>query len=360
VRPAALFVVTVTCTVLPAAASAQTTTPAAPPPNPADPHPVHDLSVQISAYVRCVFQDRDGDLWFGTNGDGVCRYDGKQLVFIGVKDGLAGSMVREIVQTGDGAMWFTTEGGVGRYHEGAITNYTAADGLPSDDTWSMMLDSTGTLWVGTVEGVARWVGADPTIHTTGRTRAEKPFVPFPLPRAEGDTSEARFDPRLVWSFFEDTHGNMWFGTDGGGVRKFGGRTFTTYTKKDGLGGNQIRCIRGDRHGRIWSGGDDIGVTCFDGKTFRHYTTKDGLANDRVFVIYEDKAGNLWFSTLGEGVTRYDGTSFTAYRQLGNLPRTHVQDILQDKDGTLWFGCSGGLFRFDGTTFINVTKDGPWR
>jgi ligand-binding sensor domain-containing protein len=102
------------------------------------------------------------------------------------------------------------------------------------------------------------------------------------------------------------------------------------------------------------------VSCFDGTKFRTFTPKDGLANDRVYNMLEDKAGNLWFSTLGEGVTRYDGTSFTVFRENGGLTRNHVQSILEDKDGTLWFGFSGGLFRFDGTTFVNVTRNGPWR
>jgi ligand-binding sensor domain-containing protein len=74
----------------------------------------------------------------------------------------------------------------------------------------------------------------------------------------------------------------------------------------------------------------------------------------VYRILEDKSGNLWFSTLGDGVSLYDGKSFIVFRQLGGLV------MLQDKDGTLWFGCSGGLFRFDGMSFINVTRNGPWR
>ncbi|MBX2981523.1 MAG: hypothetical protein KF843_02525 [Flavobacteriales bacterium] len=44
---------------------------------------------QISEYIRRMFQDREGNIWFGTNGDGVCRYDGRSLVYY-----LAGTTVR--------------------------------------------------------------------------------------------------------------------------------------------------------------------------------------------------------------------------------------------------------------------------
>lgn len=327
------------------------------------PKPAHDSAIQISEYIRCIYQDRDGHMWFGTNTEGVCRHDGKSLVFFGTKEGFAGNAAREIVQTADGAMWFTTERGVSRYHNHKFTTYTTADGLSSNDTWSMMLDRDGTLWVGTREGVCRL----PDAARAGERDAEapgpastNPFQPFAIPRAAVETSETRFDPRLVWAMFQDRDANIWFGTDGEGVRKYDGRTFTTYTTADGLGGNQVRCIHADRDANIWIGGDNAGVTRFDGTTFRTFRATDGLANDRVFVVFEDRHGALWFSTLGAGVTRYDGTSFTPYPQLGNLPRTHVQSIFEDNAGVLWFGCSGGLFRFDGHDFINVTKHGGWR
>ncbi len=86
----------------------------------------YDPSNQISEYVREVFQDRDGDFWFGTNGDGVCRYDGKSLTYLSVEEGFGGKAVRGILQDSDGVMWFATNGGVSRYEFGKFTNYTVA------------------------------------------------------------------------------------------------------------------------------------------------------------------------------------------------------------------------------------------
>lgn len=306
---------------------------------------------QISEYIREVFQDRDGVYWFGTNGDGLARYDGASLTYISVKDGLAGSAIRGILQAPDGGMWFATEGGVSRYVGGKFTNYMTADGLSDNSVWCIFRDRTGVIWAGTHEGVCRFDGNS--------------WTPFDLPRVDVDEPESRFTPKVVFSIFEDKAGNLWFGTDGEGAHKYDGKAFTSYTTKEGLAGNVVRSIYGDRRGRIWIGTNGGGVSCFDGTAFRNFTAKDGLSNDRVYEILEDRAGNMWFSTLGAGACRYDGKTFKAFgvdHELiinGRPARSHVQEFFEDRDGVLWLGCSGGLFRLDGETFINVTRDGPW-
>lgn len=336
------LVVLASVTVLSTGAFAQDKIPYAPG---AAPVQAFDPAVQISEYVREVFQDRDGQFWFGTNSDGVCRYDGTSLTYLSVEQGFGGHAVRGIAQDGDGAMWFGTDGGVSRYDNGKFTNYTVANGLSDNQVWSLMRDRAGVIWVGTQEGVCRFDG--------------KGFVAVPLPRVEVEHPASRFTPKVVFGMFQDQAGNIWFGTDGEGAHRYDGKAFTSYTTKEGLAGNQVRSIYGDRRGRIWLGTDGGGVSCFDGATFKNYTAKDGLNNDRIFEILEDRAGNMWFSTLGAGACRYDGKSFTAFGVARGLTRSHVQSMCEDRDGVLWFGCSGGLFRLDGESFVNVTRNGPW-
>lgn len=322
---------------------------------------------QISDYVREVYQGRDGVYWFGTNGEGVARFDGESLTFLSRKEGFGGVAVRGIAEDERGVLWFATDGGVSRYEDGAFTNYTDADGLSHADCWSIMLDSSGTVWVGTQEGVCRMEG--------------ERFVAFPLPRVEVANPESRFTPLVVFAMFEGRDGNLWFGTDGEGAHRYDGAGFTSFTTANGLPGNMVRSIAGDRHGRVWIGTDGGGVTCYDGEKFRTFTRMDGLNNDRVWEIREDSAGNMWFSTLGAGACRWDGESFAPFgvdqglsinefpcpcgsgAPLGHCHGPtggHVQEIFEDRDGVLWFGCSGGLFRLEGERFVNVTREGPWK
>ncbi len=292
----------------PVGASAQNTTddqePVASPPSPTI--TTIAQSEQIGEYVRGVFQDRDGNHWFSTS-NGVCRYDGKSLTYF-TKRAL------QILQDENGAMWFAgTVDAVSRYEDGKFTNYTVANGLSHNRVWSMMMDSAGTIWVGTNGGVCRFDGES--------------FVPFPIPRAEVENPYSNISPLLAFGMAEDQDGNLWFGMDGEGVRKFDGESFTTYTTKDGLVSNNVRSVYCDRRGRMWFGTAKSGVSCYDGTAFRNFTEKDGLNSNAVWGILEDKAGNMWF--LGDGVCRYDGRSLTYLRDPEESGWS-AEEILQDR------------------------------
>jgi ligand-binding sensor domain-containing protein len=321
---------------------------------------------QISDYVREVYQDRSGAMWFGTNGEGVIRWDGEALEFFGPREGFGGVAVRGIAEDAHGGLWFASDRGVTRLVGETFTNYTADEGLLDESVWSILVDSSGTVWAGTHEGVCRLEG--------------ERFVGFGLPRVEVERPESRFSPLVVMAMLEDREGNIWFGTDGEGAHRWDGEGFTSYTAREGLGGNMVRSIARDRMGRVWVGTEGGGVSRLDGDSWRTFTTKDGLAGDRVWEIREDRDGNMWFSTLGEGACRWDGKEFRAFGVaqglvVNELPCPcgsgftygtchgpgggHVQEIFEDRDGVLWFGCSGGLFRLEGERFVNVTREGPW-
>ena len=179
--------------------------------------PAPDPSLQVSEYIRCMIQDKKGNIWFGTNNEGVCRYDGERFFYYAEKDGLAGNAVRRILEDKKGNIWLATNNGVTMYNGTTFTRFSEADGLSSNDTWSMLLDSKDQLWVGTMEGVCVYNG-------TSFTKVDVPVV-------NNSTRSSRFTTKLVWSMYEDKSGAIWFGTDGDGVKKFDGKTFTNYLIK---------------------------------------------------------------------------------------------------------------------------------
>lgn len=71
----------------------------------------------------------------------------------------------------------------------------------------------------------------------------------------------------------------------------------------------IRSIFQDSKGNLWFGTINEGVVKYDEKTLTYFSNPDGFINTSVFAINEDKKGNLWFGT-DQGVYKYDGKTLT--------------------------------------------------
>ena len=215
-------------------------------------------------------------------------------------------------------------------------NYSTEDGLALSSVSCGFTDKAGNLWFGTEGGgVSRYDGTSFKNFTTMHGLASN----------------------VVKSVMEDRSGNMWFGTVGGGVSCYDGISFTNFTTAQGLGNNTVWSIKQDMKGMIWFGTEDGGVSRYDGKSFTTYTTAHGLPDNSVRCILEDRKGNLWFGTQKGGVSRYDGKSFASYTsQLGFADNT-VWCIMEDRTGTIWFGTEGGgASKYDGKYFTNYTKE----
>ena len=72
--------------------------------------------------------------------------------------------------------------------------------------------------------------------------------------------------------------------------------FSSFSKLQGLKHDVIRCMLQDKSGNLWFGTYGGGVSKYDGKSFTHFTEKEGLSNNTVLSMLEDKSGNLWFGS----------------------------------------------------------------
>ena len=196
----------------------------------------------------------------------------------------------------------------------------------------------------------------------------------------------------VLTIFEDSRGNMWFGTTDG-LTRYDGENFRTFTTEDGLSRNTTGLIFEDRHGMLWFANGVVlstfergkpidmsymamplselakeleneiptetltptpprGVSRYDGDMFRIFTRADGLLRDNVKDMFQDKTGMLWFAT-SSGVNRYEAESFTGMVLNGPLGMdilpdwwNQVKTITQDTAGNFWFGSTAGITYYD--------------
>lgn len=193
---------------------------------------------------------------------------------------------------------------------------------------NIIQDKKGNIWIAAFDGVFRYDGKSFTNITS-------------------TVSSVTF-----FSVLEDRKGNLWFGSMGSGVFLYDGRTFKNFTTRDGLAGNGVTCIYEDKTGNVWFGTDG-GASCYNGKFFRNYTIKDGLTNNSILAIIEDKVGKFWFGTSGD-VCIYDGKRISVFTYKGK--HFNVRSIIEDKKSNIWLGCVDGLWRYNGSTFTNITRN----
>jgi signal transduction histidine kinase len=113
-----------------------------------------------------------------------------------------------------------------------------------------------------------------------------------------DRSGTLSDNRVNSVYF-DRSGTMWVGTQNG-LDKFDSKTgtFTVYTRRDGLPGNAVGCILEDDHGALWMS-TNSGVSRFDPQrtTFKRYSTADGLPGADLTgwgACFKSAAGEMFF------------------------------------------------------------------
>lgn len=217
--------------------------------------------------------------------------------------------------------------------EGAplFINYGIEEGLPMSSVICSALAKNGSLWFGTAGGgVSNYDGKSFTNYT----------VMNGLPN------------NTIFYIMEDAGGNIWFGTSAG-VSRFNGKSFTNYSIAQGLPGNYVNCIFQDDKGNIWFGTHDGGISKFGGKNFTNYGVGNGLASNYIICGMQEKNHNLWFGTNG-GLSLYNGKTFRNYTVADGLVNNKVNGIIQDNTGNIWCATSGGVSEFDGKKFRNFT------
>lgn len=165
--------------------------------------------------------------------------------------------------------------------------------------------------------------------------------------------------------FQDSRGNLWFGTLEKGVAKFDGSKLVYLTIEDGLPSNRIVNIIEDDPGNLWFE-TDAGLSKFDGKAFTNYNEKDGLCSDMISKLFIDGKGILWIGTWG-GVCKFNGSQFENFpipypiieTKINQDTKDWITSITEDTKGNIWFGRDGyGASKFDGNSFVHfTTKDG---
>jgi ligand-binding sensor domain-containing protein len=336
----------------------------------------HNPSSLSHDLVYALVEDRNRTLWIGTDG-GLNRMDSRpdepgQAIFTrfvhepGQAGSLADNHIRALAVDSTGNLWIGSDRGISLLPAGE-TGSSAPNFMPlpeRDGDWyalthdtvrTLLVDHTGALWIGAVHGLhrLRWGdGRHPELHSF----YHRPADPCSLSNNH------------IWALLEDDAGNIWIGTDGGGINRYdpADNQFTSWRNNphnaNSLSHNEIRALFQDRSGLLWVGTYGGGVSKVDArpKRFTHYAYDpghpEGLSQSIVWGIYEDPQGMLWIGTHGGGLNKLDRSSgrYTHYRaypdRRDSLSHDIVRLVIPGHNGELWLGTNGGgICRFNPAT-----------
>ncbi|MBL8761704.1 MAG: hypothetical protein JNL50_10415 [Phycisphaerae bacterium] len=316
-------------------------------------------------HIWSVFQGKDSTYWFGSDGQGVYRYDGKALVRFTTEHGLTSDHIRGIQEDRSGNIFVCTEpGGVSRFDGHGFVALTPLD--PSKGEWKLGPDD---LWFpgGQDTGaVYRWDGASLHRLTFPATEAGDAHYAA-LPRWK--YPNARYSPYDVYTIFKDSRGHLWFGTAVLGACRYDGSSFAWV----GHGENAnfgVRAFVEDADGKFWLSNAvnryaeepvPLATPGADGPPpgAARFRKEPGPAThadpySAFMSAVRDKDGVLWIATLHEGVWRFDGRVWTHFPVLHDGKPVRVYSIQRDRRDRLWLGTQeNGVYRLDGAAFARV-------
>ena len=291
--------------------------------------------------VNSILEDSNGNLWFGTTGEGVYRFDGKNITQYTISDGLKSNKTYCLFESSEGIIWIGTDDGLYALKESnnAFENVHITE--PSNSlhnkvsVFSILEDTAGKLWFATVEGVFVYDG--------------KSFELFIVDEDKKGFMSSRHNTEYM---LQDRNGNIWFGSRvNDGVYRYDGETITNFKLKELDGHKWAWPALQDKEGNIWFSNWG-GTYRYDGKSFTSFTKEDGLCSKTIARIIEDSHGNIWFGG-GEGLCRYDGKSFTHFTTIDGLPHNGIWSIFEDEKQNIWIGTKNtGLCLYNGSTIIN--------
>ncbi len=285
--------------------------------------------------------DRDGNLWLGTN-DGISkitfsysainRKQNHTIKNYNTKDGLSSNVVLSSFEDRDGNLWFGTGfNGVCKFdsRKNKFETYNKENGLAGNVVFAISQDNAGNMWFGTKEGASKF------------NSETKEFRNYTIADGLGGNN--------VYRIFKDSKGNLWFGALGGNLSMFDGNTFKSFTEKDGMYHRFILCINEDKQHNLWFGAYGGGLYKYDGKTFINYTVKEGLTTDSPYSIIADNDNHVWIGS-SRGIDRFDSETkkFIHYGKSDGFlgVETNPNAVSIDKDGNLWYGTIMGAVRYN--------------
>lgn len=300
-----------------------------------------------SSFIYAINEYPQGNLWLGSWEDGLYQLNtksGNVKTYLSPKKEKGISHIHSISHYKSDVLLIGSDDGLLEFNT-ASEEYTLitsseldADGLSDKFIYPIYKDREGGLWIGGYYKGLNYAAPNKGYIESFTHSAYKNSV----------------CGNIISNFCEDPSGNIWIGSDDGGLSYFNTQTrsFKNYrpvSGKNSLSYHNVHALMVDE-GKLWIGTYGGGLNVMDIATeqFKHYLpegkNKRSIGGNSVYSIFKDNKGDIWIGTM-QGINTYNRETddFNHVRSTG----TTTLDIIQEKDDMLWFATwGGGAYRYN--------------
>src|SRR5579872_6164573 len=269
--------------------------------------------------VRNIVQTPDGYLWLATD-QGLVRFDGVRFKRFASFPEIPDTVGRGLCVGSDGSLWLgLSKGGVVQVKAGAAKLYPPGNGLLGGQNRIVIQDRSGAIWVGTNAGVSRFQNA----------------------RWQSFDARDGLPPIRTEAIYQDSAGVIWVNSgDGLFELRPGQKRFIEHVEMRG----KVSYISGDATGTAWYA---------DGEFVRPIHGERKLAGSGYGRLLADRRSNLWIGTMTEGLFIEHSTGSRQrerFQVADGLSSSYIESMLEDREGNVWVGTMNGLNCFRPTSF----------
>ncbi len=274
-----------------------------------------------------VLIEENGNFWCSTFGDGVIHATADTSYYLTTNEGLISNHIRSFIKKSDRSVWLASKSGISKLSRKGIKNFTQKDGLVNENVKTIIEDVEGNLFLGTDGGgLIKFTDED--------------FISY--------TEADGLNNSIVMSIIESPKGTLWLSTYGSGICKKEGNLHSFYDEKDGLGNNTVWFSTIDYKNRVWFGTSN-GFSVLDGEKFKTYNAKTGLNANKVYALSEDENHNIWIgSKEGLSILYVEKDSIYNFSDQKAVAK-NIRFILNESPTSLWICSSEGLINYNPIT-----------
>lgn len=273
--------------------------------------------------IEVIYEDKEGNIWFGTDGSGTFRYTSDEFVTYNTSTGFNSNYIMSILQDSTQKFWFSTYGNGINTLDGNVIRYLNAENneLVNNIVWTSIKDSKNNLWFGTSQGLIKITNDKTTTYT----------------------DEWWLSSKKITSLFQDKNNYLYVGTSKGlSVRKSG--VWKKYDDSLGLNLKNIRSIEKGFGNKIWLGTSN-GIYVFDDNYCEPWINNDQL-EDKVIYCIKNFRDSLWFIGTANGLYVSNGINCEKVFLHTSFSANFINFIGIERNHYLWVGTNYGIFEID--------------